>query len=146
MPVNIEDIYIQKYEIEQNKFTPKEAHSRLLISRGYYASFLYACELFKDDAKYKLNLYSESLNEKRYGSHEKIYESLIRSEVSNLKYVGKILKKYHRLRKDSDYKMHLYIKDYDAISAEQHFQECKERIDFFIENSDAEFLASCNLK
>ncbi len=139
MPVTIEDIYTQKYEIEQNKFTPKEAHNRLLISRGYYASFLYACELFNGNAKYKLTLYSESLDNKGYGSHEKIYESLIRSEVTNLKYVGKILKKYHKLRKISDYKMLLHIKDYDAISAEQHFQDCKERIEFFIKNGNVDF-------
>lgn len=139
MPVTIEDMYTQKYEIEQNKFTPKEAHNRLLISRGYYASFLYACELFNGNAKYKLTLYSECLDDKGYGSHEKIYESLIRSEIANLKYVGKILKKYHKLRKISDYKMRLHIKDYDAISAEQHFQDCKERIDFFIANGDADF-------
>lgn len=139
MPVTIEDIYTQKHEIEQNKFSPKEAHNRLLISRGYYASFLYACELFNSDAKYNLTLYSESLDNKGYGSHEKIYESLIRSEVTNLKYVGKILKKYHKLRKISDYKMHLHIKDYDAISAEQHFQDCKERIDFFIANGNVDF-------
>ena len=57
MPVTIESIYTQKHEIEQNKFFPKEAHNRLLISRGYYASFLYACELFKSNAKFKLTLY-----------------------------------------------------------------------------------------
>lgn len=142
MPVTIEDMYTQKYEIEQNKFTPKEAHNRLLISRGYYASFLYARKLFDGNAKYKLSLYSESLDDRSYGSHEEIYESLIRSEVDNLKYVGKVLKKYHKLRKNSDYKMHLYIKDYDAISAEQHFQDCKERIDFFIANGDADFPAT----
>ncbi|MFK3867621.1 hypothetical protein ACI2IV_03960 [Psychrobacter faecalis] len=139
MPVTIEDIYTQKYEIEKNKFSPKEAHNRLLISRGYYASFLYACELFNGEAKYKLTLYPKSLDHNSYGSHEKIYESLIRSDVKNLKYVGKILKKYHKLRKNSDYKMYLHIKDYDAISAEQHFQDCKERIDFFIANGDEEF-------
>lgn len=139
MPVTIEDIYTQKYEIEQNKFIPKEAHNRLLISRGYYASFLYACELFNGGAKYKLTLYSESLDNKDYGSHEKIYESMIRSEFTNLKYVGKVLKKYHKLRKISDYKMHLHIKDYDVISAEQHFQDCKERIDFFIKYGNVDF-------
>lgn len=139
MPVTIEDIYTQKYEIEQNKFTPKEAYNRLLISRGYYASFLYARELFNGGPKYKLTLYSECLDNKGYGSHEKIYESLIRSEATNLKYVGKILKKYHKLRKISDYKMYLHIKDYDAISAEQHFQDCKERIDFFIKNGNVDF-------
>lgn len=140
MPVRIKDIYTQKYEIENNKFIPKEAHDRLLISRGYYASFLYACELFNANAKYKLILYYKSLDDKNYGSHEKIYESLIRSEVTNLKYVGKTLKKYHRLRKQSDYKLHLHIKDYDAVMAEQHFKECKERIDFFIDNGNVEFL------
>lgn len=137
MPVTIEDVYTQKYEIEQNKFTPKEAHNRLLISRGYYASFLYARELFK--GKYKLTLYSKALDNKDYGSHEKIYESLIRSEVASLKYVGKILKKYHQLRKTSDYKMHLHIKDYDVLSAEQHFQDCKERIEFFMKNGNVDF-------
>lgn len=139
MPVTIEDIYVQKNEIEQSKFVPKEAHNRLLISRGYYASFLYACELFKSNAKYKLTLYSKSLEGKDYGSHQKIYESLIRSGITNLMYIGKSLKTYHKLRKDSDYKLHLYIKEYDVLLAEQHFQDCKERIEFFIKNGDGDF-------
>lgn len=142
MPVKIEDIYKQKYEIENNKFIPNEAHNRLLISRGYYASFLYACELFSRNASYKLDLYEKCLDNKYYGSHEKIYESLIRSKVPNLKYIGKTLKKYHRLRKNSDYKLHLHIQGNDALIAEQHFQECKERIAFFIENGDMDFLGS----
>ena len=144
MPVAIEDIYIQKQEIENNNFIPKEAHNRLLISRGYYASFLYARGLFKGDAKYKLTMYSTSIEGKDYGSHQKIYESLIRSGSANLMYIGKSLKSYHKLRKDSDYHLHLHIRGYELMLAEQHFKECKERIDFFIENGDAKFLASCN--
>ncbi len=138
MPVKIEDIYLQKAEIEKNSFLPQEAHSRLLISRGYYASFLYACELFK--GVHNLTV----CDNKEYGSHQKIYESLINSNVSNLKYIGKTLKKYHKLRKDSDYKLHMHIRGYELMLAEQHFKECKERIDFFIENGDKEFLAPCN--
>lgn len=139
MPITIEDIYTQKNEIEQSKFVPKEAYNRLLISRGYYASFLYACELFKSNAEYKLTLYSKSLEGRDYGSHQKIYESLIRSGIANLMYIGKSLKTYHKLRKDSDYKLHLYIKEYDALLAEQHFQDCKERIEFFMKNGNVEF-------
>lgn len=140
MPVKIEDIYTQKHEIEKNRFIPKEAYNRLVISRGYYASFLYACKLFGRDASYKIDLHEKCLDNKYYGSHEKVYESLIRSEVSNLKYIGKTLKKYHRLRKNSDYKLYLHIQGNDALIAEQHFKECKERIDFFIENGNIEFL------
>lgn len=140
MPVTIEDIYLQKHEIEKNNFIPKEAHNRILISRGYYASFLYACELFKSDAKYKLTLYSKSLDDKDYGSHEKIYGSLMRSGITNLMYIGKSLQAYHKLRKDSDYKLHMHIRGYELMLAEQHFQDCKERIDFFIANGDADFL------
>lgn len=140
MPVNIEDIYTQKYEIEQNNFAPKEAHNRLLISRGYYATFLYACELFKGNGRYKLTLYSESLEGRNYGSHEKIYESLMRSGITNLMYIGKSLQAYHKLRKDSDYKLHMHIRGYELMLAEQHFQDCKKRIDFFIANGDADFL------
>lgn len=139
MPVKIEDIYAQKSEIEQNKFLPKEAHSRLLISRGYYASFLYASELFKGNAKYKLTLYSKSLEGKNYGSHQKIYESLMRSGIANLMYIGKSLKAYHKLRKNSDYDLNIHIREYELMLAEQHFKDCKERIDFFIANGDADF-------
>lgn len=139
MPVTIKDIYIQKKEIEKNNFIPKEAHNRLLISRGYYASFLYATELFKGNSKYKLDLYSKSLDGNNYGSHEKVYESLMRSKVANLMHIGKILKTYHRLRKDSDYKLHMHIRGYELMLAEQYFKECKERIDFFIANGDVDF-------
>lgn len=139
MPVTIKDIYTQKQEIEQNRFIPKEAHNRLLISRGYYASFLYACELFSVGAQYKLELYSKSLEGKCYGSHQKIYESLIRSGVANLMYIGKSLKAYHRLRKYSDYKLNMHIRDYELMLAEQYYQDCKERIDFFIANGDVDF-------
>ena len=139
MPVTIKDIYTQKYEIEQNQFVPKEAHNRLLISRGYYASFLYACELFNAGAQYKLNLYSKSLEGKGYGSHQKIYESLMRSGIANLMYIGKSLKGYHQLRKNSDYKLDKHIRDYELMLAEKHYKDCKERIDFFIANGDIEF-------
>lgn len=54
-------------------------------------------------------------------------------------YIGKALKRYHKLRKDSDYHLHLHIRGYELTLAEQHFQECKERIDFFIANGDADF-------
>lgn len=141
MPVIIGDIYLQKHEIEKNNFTPKEAHNRILISRGYYASFLYARELFKGNAKYKLTLYSKSLDGKDYGSHEKIYESLMRSGITNLMYIGKSLQTYHKLRKDSDYKLHMHIRGYELMLAEQHFQDCKERIDFFIANGSVDFPA-----
>ena len=38
----------------------------------------------------------------------------------------------------------MHIRGYELMLAEQHFKECKERIDFFIENGDTEFLAPCN--
>lgn len=134
MPVSIQDIYLQKQEVEQLNFVPKEAYNRLLISRGYYASFLFASELFKPNASSKLILLNGN-----YGSHQIIYESLICSSIPNLKYVGKILKKYHTLRKESDYKLYMYINDFKVMQAEQHFKECRERIDFFIANGDVDF-------
>lgn len=134
MPVSIQDVYLQKEAVEQLSFVPKEAYNRLLISRGYYASFLFASELFKSNAGHKLVLFNDD-----YGSHQKIYESLIRSNVANLKYVGKILKKYHTLRKDSDYKLYMHINDFKVMQANIYFQECKERIEFFLENGPVDF-------
>lgn len=134
MPVSIQDVYLQKEAVEQLSFVPKEAYNRLLISRGYYASFLFACELFKSNASHKLVLFDDG-----YGSHQKIYESLIRSNVPNLKYIGKTLKKYHTLRKYSDYKLHMHINDFKLMQADMHFKECKERIEFFLKNGPADF-------
>ena len=134
MPVSIQDIYLQKEAVEQLNFVPKEAYNRLLISRGYYASFLFACELFKANASHTL-----VLSNNNYGSHQKIYESLIESNIPNLMYVGKILKKYHRLRKDSDYKLFMHITDFKVIQADKYFEECKERIEFFLKNGPAAF-------
>lgn len=141
MPINIEDVYQQKQEIQSHKFTPEEAYNRLLISRGYYASFLYACSLFDKHNSYKLAKIDKDCNGRTYGSHELYYESLMQSGVANLEYIGKTLKKYHKLRKDADYKLDKHIKQYDLLLAEQHFKECKERIDFFIKNGAVSFVA-----
>ena len=135
MPISIQDIYLQKQAVEGLSFVPKEAYNRLLISRGYYASFLFACELFKPNTNHNLVLFNGD-----YGSHQKIYESLIRSNIPNLKYVGKILKKYHTLRKNADYKLNLHINEIKVMEANSHFKECKERIEFFLKNGAADFI------
>lgn len=134
MPITVQDIYKQKLEIASHPFQPKEAYNRLLISRGYYASFLYARSLFDRNSTNQINLITHKPNGEPYSSHEKYYESLIRSGNENLMRIGKELKKYHVLRKQSDYKLTHHIRDYELMYAEQYFNECKARISFFLKN------------
>lgn len=133
MPVSIDNIYEQKAQIEANKFHPKEAYNRLVISRGYYASFSHVCELI-NNKKNGINLIKKDVFGSDYGTHQCYYESLIACNYEELVEVGNKLKKYHSLRKKADYKLKLSVTDFDVKVANQHLKECKELIDFFIAN------------
>lgn len=145
MAITVEDLYKQKSEIDNIKFECSEAHERLKIARGYYASFLNASALFDivDDNGGKLDLY-ETLpkSSKFYGSHQKIYMSLQRSKVRNLVELGLSLQNYHKLRKKADYELGLKITDDDVNDAQTYLKECKERIDFYITNGSQHFTKS----
>ncbi|OLF37195.1 hypothetical protein BTW00_03600 [Psychrobacter sp. C 20.9] len=130
MPVSIDDIYEQKTQIEANSFKPKEAYNRLLISRGYYASFSYACEIV-NNKKHGINLIKKD-KYRSYGSHECYYESLMQCNDDRLTEVGTKLKKYHSLRKKADYKLKKHVTDADLDLANQYLEECKELMDVFV--------------
>ncbi|CAM3424427.1 hypothetical protein GCM10016272_02410 [Psychrobacter glaciei] len=132
MPVSIDDIYKQKSQIEANSFIPKEAYNRLLISRGYYASFSYACEIV-DNKKNGINLIRKD-KYKSYGSHECYYESLMQCNYDKLTEVGAKLKRYHHLRKIADYKLKKHVTDADLDRANQYLEECKELMDSFVQS------------
>lgn len=132
MPVSIDDIYEQKNQIEANSFKPKEAYNRLLISRGYYASFSYACDIV-NNKKNGINLIKKD-KYKSYGSHECYYESLIQCNDGKLTEVGAKLKKYHSLRKKADYKLQKHVTDADLDLANQYLEECKELMDCFVKD------------
>lgn len=132
MPVSIDDIYKQKSQIEANSFKPKEAYNRLLISRGYYASFSYACEII-DNKNNGINLFKKD-KYRSYGSHECYYESLMQCDDVKLIDVGIKLKKYHYLRKKADYKLKTHVTDADLDLANQYLEECKELMDSFVKS------------
>ena len=131
MAVSIDDIYIQKTQIEANKFQPKEAYNRLVISRGYYASYSHACALI-NDKRNGIQLIKTKDSDRSYGSHELSYESLKQCEDMRLVEIGNKLKKYHYLRKVSDYKLKKYISDLDRKQANQYLEECRELMESFV--------------
>lgn len=130
MASSINDIYQQKEQIELNEFQPKEAYNRLVISRGYYASFSHTCNFVHDNKK-KITLLKKDKNGKFYGSHGCYYESLILCNNTSLIELGQKLKKYHILRKKSDYKLKLNVTDLDVIYANEYLHDCKNIIDNF---------------
>lgn len=145
MTVTIDDLYKQKCEIDSKTFSCNEAHERLKIIRGYYASFMHASSLFIGSStnKSKLTLYDypPNYNQKtsRYGSHQKIYMSLQRSGIRNLADLGYILQSYHKLRKKAEYDIHLLITIDDINDAESYFSECPARIKFYQQNGNQHF-------
>ena len=145
MSVTMDDLYKQKSEIDTITFSSNEAHERLKIIRGYYASFLHASSLFKknsvEGAELILYDYPPNPTERtpKYGSHQKIYMSLQRSRIRNLVDLGYILQKYHKLRKKAEYDIHLEITDDDVNDAESYFGECPVRIKFYQQNGDQHF-------
>lgn len=145
MAITIEDLYKQKLEIDNIKFECSEAHERLKIARGYYASFLNASDLFNytDKNGKKLDLYERLPgSSESYGPHQKIYMSLQLSRIKNLVELGLSLQKYHKLRKKADYDLGLKITDDDANDAQTYFKDCKERIDFYITHGNQHFTKS----
>lgn len=145
MAITVEDLYKQKSEIDNIKFECSEAHERLKIARGYYASFLNASALFDfiDENGKKLALYEKFPGSSiGYGSHQKIYMSLQLSRVRNLVELGLSLQKYHKLRKKADYDLGLKITDDDANDAQIYLKDCKERIGFYIANGSQHFTKS----
>ena len=133
MPVSVDDIYEQRNQIEYNKFQPKEAYNRLLISRGYYASFSYACEII-NNKKNGILLVLKNDFDKPYSSHERYYESLIQCNYQVLVEVGNKLKSYHKLRKDADYKLKKHVTDLNLKTANQYLEECRELMDSFVKS------------
>lgn len=131
MPVSIDDMYEQKLQIEANKFQPKEAYNRLVISRGYYASFSHACELIKNN---NIPLIKKNASNEGYGTHQCYHESLIACSYEELVEVGNKLKSYHTLRKKADYKLKQHVTDFDVKVANQHLNECRDLMDSFVNN------------
>lgn len=148
MAVTIEDLYKQKSEVDEMSFECAEAHKRLKIIRGYYATFLYASSLFDKPHEngHVLNKYEYPPNPTdrtpRYGSHQQIYMSLQRSKIKVLVDLGIDLEKYHELRKKAEYDIGLQITDDDIKIAEDSFKLLKERIDFYIKNGNQHFTRS----
>lgn len=145
MSIEIKDLYNQKLDINAASFQSSESHERLKIARGYYAAFLHASFLFKNDANLDLHSWhpnSKNPQKERYGSHQKIYMSLIHSKIRVLSEVGQKLITYHSLRKKADYELSLDITDDDINDAEECLSYCKERIDFYIKNGNQDFTKS----
>lgn len=148
MAVTIEDLYKQKSEVDQMSFECAEAHKRLKIIRGYYATFLHASSLFDKPHEngHILTKYDCPPNAddktRNYGSHQKIYMSLQRSKIKVLVDLGIDLEKYHELRKKAEYDIGLQITDDDIKIAEDSFKLLKERIDFYIKNGNQHFTRS----
>lgn len=148
MAIDIGDLYKQKSEINEIKPNCKEAHERLKIARGYYATFLHASRLLDKPFLHQIQLTtykeypSKSRNSKpmKYGSHQVIYMSLQRSKISNLLEIGLKLEAYHILRKKADYDLNVEITDDDIVQAEDFFNDCKKRIDFYISNGKKEYI------
>lgn len=148
MAVTIGDLYKQKSEVDDMSFECAEAHKRLRVIRGYYATFLYASSLFDKPHsnghvldKYE---YPPKPTEKtrKYSSHQAIYMSLQRSKIRVLVDLGVDLEKYHELRKKAEYKIGLDISVEEIGFAESSFKQLKERIDFYIKNGDQHFTKS----
>jgi hypothetical protein len=133
MAINTEDLFKQKKAIDRFGLEPQESLERLKISRGYYANFSLAKSLVQD-AQYSISLVQTNREGKYFGSHEKIFESLIATGNSDLIQLGYKLKQYHILRKKSDYDLHLDITAIDIKSAETYFSECEDRMNFFMKN------------
>lgn len=142
MAVTIKDLYKQKAEVDDMSFGCAEAHKRLKIIRGYYATFLYASSLF--DAAH-LNGHvlikydcppNPTAKTRNYGSHQKIAMSLQRSKIKLLVKLGIDLLNYHDLRKKAEYHIDLDITEDDGNAAEAYFKNFKEHIDFYIEHGD----------
>lgn len=132
MSISIEDAYKQRSELDNLSFEPIEALERLKISRGYYATFLSARAIIE---KHKIPMVVRKSNGDKYGSHEKIYESLVLYTISpNLVEVGLQLRNYHKLRKKADYDIHKNITEYDVDLARSYFEACRKRIEFFEKN------------
>lgn len=142
MAVSIQDIYTQKDNLESLNFNPVEALNRLKISRGYYATFLYARSIVENDA-YDIPIVTYDKKDPKqriYSSHERIYESLIeQNKYANLKQVGLKLKEYHGFRKNCDYELDITINTYAISSSERFYKECKERMDFFVKHPNLPF-------
>lgn len=139
MPINIEDMYKLKEALEGLKFEPIEAHSRLLIARGYYATYHLASSIFELDCAKKLTQYMEAPFKKgsvprAYSSHQSVYMSLQRSNVSSLIEVGKKMQRYHDLRCKADYDISLRITPTDIDEAESSLVNCQNKIKSYIED------------
>lgn len=142
MSVSIEDMYEQKRQIEANKFLPKEAYNRLVISRGYYASFSHACELIKNN---NILLIKKDPFGAPYGPHERYYQSLIACNHKELIEVGNKLKNYHTLRKKADYRLNQHVTDLDVKIGNQYLEECKQLMDAFVQSkSNSNFTINTN--
>ncbi|KRG34231.1 MULTISPECIES: hypothetical protein [unclassified Psychrobacter] len=148
MAVTIEDLYKQKLKVDEMSYECAEAHKRLKIIRGYYATFLYASSLFDNPHSNGHMLdkhdYPPNPTERtsKYGSHQKIHMSLQRSRIRVLSDLGIDLQKYHDIRKKAEYDIGLDITVEEIDFAESSFKQLKEYIDFYIKNGDHHFTKS----
>lgn len=139
MPINIEAMYKLKESLEGLNFEPAEAYSRLLIARGYYATYHLASSLFELDCSKKLTQHTvapfkKGSTPRKYSSHQSVYMSLQRSSIDSLIEVGKKMQRYHDLRCKADYDINLRITPTDIDEAESSLIECQNKIKSYIEN------------
>lgn len=139
MPINIEDLYKLKDALGSLNLESVETHNRLLIARGYYATYHLASLLFELDCAKKLTKYTELPCKKgsvprQYSYHQSVYMSLQRSNISSLIEVGQKMRRYHDLRCKADYDINLRITPTDIEEAESSFIECRKEINSYIKN------------
>lgn len=141
MTLNVDDLFQQKEFIDKLDIKPIESLERLKISRGYYANFSLA-KLVVLDAQFEIQLVEINCQGRKFGSHEKIFESMIATKNKDLIEIAYKLKNYHILRKKSDYDLHLDITDIDIKNAETYFCECGDRMRYFIKYPNVPYTKS----
>lgn len=141
MSISIEDLFAQKTAIEGFSIDPKESFERLKISRGYYANFSFATSIVNDKQYNIPFIESKEVDGKikYFGPHEQIFESLIATKNRDLVQLAYKLKDYHLLRKKSDYDLDLDLTLNDIKNAETYFNECGDRMRFFVKDPTATY-------
>lgn len=136
MTVSIKDLYKLKSKIEEQSIEPMELIDRLVISRGYYANYHKALELFEvtDLTLFEFKPYRKGSNKERYSAHQAVSESLIRTRNESLIKLGRNLKTYHDLRCKADYNLNLLISETDKNQAEGFFNDIRTQIKTYINN------------
>lgn len=136
MSLITEDLYSLKKSLKSFNAAPRELVERLVISRGYYATYHYSKKVISDT---DIVLYEYKPNKKggspqRYSSHQAVSQSLIRSKKEGLMQLGRDLKRYHDLRCKADYDIHLNITETDKELAEDLHNSIKQQLESYVNN------------